>query len=59
MPEVLLSGNHQAIETWRKESALIRTLLKRPDLLKGRTLEDEDKKMIEKWCREIEQIFST
>lgn len=33
VPSVLLSGNHAAIETWRREQSLIRTFQKRPDLL--------------------------
>lgn len=34
VPEVLLSGHHEQIETWRKEQALKRTRKRRPDLLK-------------------------
>jgi tRNA (guanine37-N1)-methyltransferase len=34
VPDVLLSGNHQAILKWRKEQALLKTTIKRPDLLK-------------------------
>ncbi len=33
VPEVLCSGNHGKIATWRKEAALERTLRQRPDLL--------------------------
>jgi tRNA (guanine37-N1)-methyltransferase len=33
VPEVLLSGNHAAIERWRRESALEKTRRNRPDLL--------------------------
>lgn len=33
VPEVLLSGNHQAIADWRHEQALQRTRDRRPDLL--------------------------
>ena len=33
VPDVLLSGNHKAIETWRKEHALKITQEHRPDLL--------------------------
>lgn len=43
-PEVLLSGNHAAIERWRLQQALERTALRLPDLyrryLKNRGLED-------------------
>lgn len=34
VPEVLLSGNHGKIETWRKRQALEATKKRRPDLLK-------------------------
>jgi tRNA (guanine37-N1)-methyltransferase len=33
VPEVLVSGNHAAIERWRREQALARTRERRPDLL--------------------------
>jgi tRNA (guanine37-N1)-methyltransferase len=34
IPEVLLSGNHAEIATWRKEQAMKRTRANRPDLLR-------------------------
>lgn len=33
VPDVLLSGNHAAIEAWRKQRALEATRVRRPDLL--------------------------
>ena len=33
VPEILLGGNHKAIEQWREEQALERTKTRRPDLL--------------------------
>ena len=33
VPNILLSGNHQKINDWRKEQSLRITYLKRPDLL--------------------------
>ncbi|MGB5096555.1 MAG: tRNA (guanosine(37)-N1)-methyltransferase TrmD, partial [Porticoccaceae bacterium] len=33
VPEVLLSGDHGAIERWRRQQAQARTLARRPDLL--------------------------
>jgi tRNA (guanine37-N1)-methyltransferase len=33
VPEILLSGHHAAIESWRRRQALAATLQKRPDLL--------------------------
>ena len=34
VPEVLLSGNHQEVEKWRKEKSIEITKKRRPDLLK-------------------------
>ena len=33
IPDILLSGNHAAIECWRREQAIERTKQRRPDLL--------------------------
>ena len=35
VPEILLSGNHQAIAAWRTEQSLLRTRQRRQDLLDG------------------------
>jgi tRNA (guanine37-N1)-methyltransferase len=35
VPEILLSGDHGAVERWRREQALERTRARRPDLLEG------------------------
>jgi tRNA (guanine37-N1)-methyltransferase len=35
VPDILLSGNHAAIEAWRREQARIRTRDRRPDLGSG------------------------
>jgi tRNA (guanine37-N1)-methyltransferase len=59
IPEVLLSGNHGEIERWRLETALIRTVLKRPDLLKERTLSSREVEVLKKWCDTIETIIAT
>ncbi len=34
VPKVLISGNHKAIENWRKQDSLEKTAQKRPDLIK-------------------------
>jgi len=47
IPEVLLSGHHEQIRLWRKKLSLIRTLLKRPDLLLGREFDQEERKLLE------------
>lgn len=40
VPEVLMSGNHQAIERWRQEQSIERTHRKRPDLIQKRNEHD-------------------
>ena len=46
VPEVLMSGNHAEIRKWRKREALSRTLERRPDLLDGASLDDEEKQLL-------------
>ena len=38
VPEILLSGNHQEIDKWRKEQSFEITKKKRPDLLQNQIL---------------------
>ncbi len=57
VPEVLLSGNHKEIDTWRIEASLIRTFLKRPDLLENKALSKEEINILRKWCIDIEKII--
>lgn len=47
VPEVLLSGHHENIRRWRKKQSLLRTLLKRPDLLLGREYDQEERQLLE------------
>jgi tRNA (guanine37-N1)-methyltransferase len=47
VPDVLLSGNHADIRRWRKREALARTLERRPDLLAGATLDDEEQEILQ------------
>ena len=46
VPEVLLSGNHEAIRRWRRKESLRRTLLRRPDLLEKAKLTPEDLELL-------------
>jgi tRNA (guanine37-N1)-methyltransferase len=59
VPDVLLSGHHEKIEKWRLESSLIRTLLKRPDLLKNKSLSKQELDILKKWSRDIQNIISS
>lgn len=52
VPEVLLSGNHEAIRLWRRKEALRSTYRKRPDLLRDRSLSDEDRRLLEEIAQE-------
>lgn len=55
VPEVLLSGHHKNIETWRLKQSLKRTLLRRPDLLKNRDFTKQEKKLLAEIKEEIKQ----
>lgn len=57
IPDVLASGNHKEIENWRLESALIRTFLKRKDLLMERPLNSQEIRILKKWCLDIEKLI--
>lgn len=56
VPDVLLSGNHLEIERWREESALVRTLLKRPDLLSEEKLTSAEKTILRRWREEWDRL---
>jgi tRNA (guanine37-N1)-methyltransferase len=47
VPEILTSGDHARIARWRREQALLRTYLRRPDLLAKAELSDADRLFIE------------
>ena len=46
VPEVLLSGHHEAIRLWRRKQALRRTYVWRPDLIRDRSLSSEDQRLL-------------
>ena len=52
VPEVLTSGNHQAIERWRLKESLGKTWLKRPDLLLKKTLDKFQLKLLMEFIQE-------
>lgn len=49
VPGVLLSGNHKAIQRWRLMQALGRTWQRRPDLLQGRELSEEEQQLLQEY----------
>lgn len=54
VPEVLLSGDHAKIEQWRRMQSLLRTLKRRPDLLKSATLSTADIKFLKEQGYDLE-----
>ena len=48
VPEVLLNGNHDQIRSWRRKTALAKTLRNRPDLLERIALSAADKELLAK-----------
>jgi len=53
VPSVLLSGDHAAIARWRLQQSLGQTWLKRPDLLRHKTLNADEQKLL----REFQQQY--
>jgi tRNA (guanine37-N1)-methyltransferase len=51
VPEVLLSGDHGKVDRWRREQALRRTWLRRPDLLARAELTEAERA----WLRQVAQ----
>ena len=54
VPKELLSGNHAAIEKWRKKQMLGITALRRKDLLEKAELSSEEKALLEEFFDELE-----
>lgn len=54
VPKVLLSGNHAAIKAWREQQALGRTYLRRPDLLKTKTLSKQQQALLDDFKKNVD-----
>ena len=48
VPGTLLSGDHGAIDRWRRHEALRSTLTRRPDLLRSAPLSEDDREYLDK-----------
>jgi len=46
IPDILFSGNHQAIKEWRFKQSYLKTKQNRPDLLKNKEFNEQEKKWI-------------
>lgn len=56
VPEVLLSGHHGEIERWRRQEALLRTLVRRPDLVDAARLEAGDRELLAQLARRLKEL---
>ena len=56
MPEVLLSGDHGAVEKWRRKQALLTTLQYRPDMFANLLFSRADLKFLGELREETEDI---
>ena len=56
VPEVLTSGDHEAIRRWRLKQAVGRTHERRPDLLEGRAMTAEEDTLLADYIRERELL---
>jgi len=54
VPEVLVSGDHNAINRWRLKQALGRTFERRPDLIETKELSDDEQNLLQEYQEELE-----
>lgn len=54
VPEVLVAGDHSAVERWRREQSVRRTLRKRPELLAHAALSKADRALLHRLQEEAE-----
>lgn len=52
VPDVLLSGHHENIRRWRAKQAIGRTWERRPDLIEGRQLTNEQQTLLDEFISE-------
>lgn len=57
VPDVLVSGHHANIARWRREEALRRTLIRRPDLLRDFDLTEQDREYLSRVLADLRGII--
>ncbi|MEW6171480.1 MAG: tRNA (guanosine(37)-N1)-methyltransferase TrmD [Bacillota bacterium] len=57
VPDVLFSGHHARIERWRREEALIRTLVRRPELVQQSQLDARDRRFLQELAARIDRAI--
>ena len=55
VPSVLLSGNHEAINRWRRQQSLGLTWQRRPELIKSMELSEQDLTLLEEFKAQVTQ----
>ena len=53
VPEILLSGNHDQIEKWKRKHSLGRTFLRRQDLIRQHDLNQQDMDLIREFLSDL------
>ena len=53
-PDVLLSGDHEQVRTWRLKQSLGRTWARRPELLSGRDLNEQESRLLAEFQAEYD-----
>ena len=59
VPEVLVSGDHAAVEEWRYKSALLRTWHRRPELLAEHEWTGQEKRWLQDFVAEISSVHES
>ncbi|MBF0624949.1 MAG: tRNA (guanosine(37)-N1)-methyltransferase TrmD [Magnetococcales bacterium] len=56
VPPVLRSGDHGAVADWRRRQALLRTLIRRPDLLNGARWNKHEQRLLAALTRDLDAM---
>lgn len=54
VPNVLMNGDHEQVRIWRREQALRRTYERRPELLARVELDDDERRLVDRWKQQEE-----
>lgn len=56
VPDVLRSGDHGAVDGWRRRQSLLRTLIRRPDMLGKARLTRAEKRLMEQLAQDLDVL---
>ncbi|OUS68001.1 tRNA (guanosine(37)-N1)-methyltransferase TrmD [Paenibacillus sp. MY03] len=59
VPDVLISGHHGRIDSWRREQSLLRTLIRRPELLDKVELSKKERLWLEEQRKALRTEYET